>query len=80
MIAQYFITFVIPLVFSSLVAAFGWFAYEEIGALVAGVTSFVLSATWSHFAVMTTRADRKAKSSNNPRRAVAQVRLMTKRA
>lgn len=80
MIAQYFITFIIPLVFSSLVAAFGWFAYEEIGAVVAGVISFVLSATWSYFAVMTTRVSRKAKPSKYPRRAATQVRLVAKRA
>lgn len=80
MIAQYFITFVIPLVFSSLVAAFGWFAYEEIGAVISGVISFILSASWSHFAVMTTRVDREPKARKYPRRTATQVRLVTKRA
>jgi hypothetical protein len=80
MITQYFITFVIPLVFSSLVAAFGWFAYEEIGAIAAGVTSFLLSATWSNFAVISARLNPNSTPSNNRRRVEAQISLTAKRA
>ncbi len=80
MITQYFITFIIPLVFSSFVAAIGWFAYEEIGAVVAGITAFVISATWSHFAVITTDVRRSVKSKSDPRRAAAMTRLIAKRA
>ncbi|MEZ0233200.1 MAG: hypothetical protein ACAH12_10205 [Methylophilaceae bacterium] len=47
MVVEYFIKIVIPIVFSAFVAAFGWFAYEIEGAVVAGVSSLVISAIWT---------------------------------
>jgi hypothetical protein len=79
MITQYFITLVIPLVFSSFIAAFGWFAYEEMGAVVSGVLTFLITATWSNFAVISAQSHRRVKSLKNTRRATAHLKFAQKK-
>jgi hypothetical protein len=53
MLIKYFIKIVIPLVFASLVAAFGWFANETTGAVIAGISGLALSASWTCYSWMT---------------------------
>jgi hypothetical protein len=53
MLIKYFIKIVIPLVFASLVAAFGWFANETTGAVIAGISGLVISVSWTCYSWMT---------------------------
>lgn len=53
MLAHYFIKVVIPTVFATFVAAFGWFAFEYQGAVLGGVSAFVLAIVWSFYSSFT---------------------------
>lgn len=70
MLAQYFIKIIIPLEAAALVAVFGWFGFEMQGAVVAGVTTLVLSAVWTQYAYMTGVSGRRY-SGRNPERIVS---------
>lgn len=69
MIAQYFIKVVIPLVFSTLLAGFGWFAHEEIGSVVAGISGLVVSAIWTCYSWIT-GTSQAGRAEIDPRRIV----------
>lgn len=49
MVVEYFIKIVIPVVFASFVAMIGWFAGEEIGAMVAGGVALAVSIAWTSY-------------------------------
>jgi hypothetical protein len=53
MLAHYFIKVVIPTVFASFVAALGWFAFAYEGAVIGGVSAFVIAIVWSFYSWFT---------------------------
>ena len=53
MLVHYFIKVVIQTVFASFVAAFGWFAFAYEGAVIGGVSAFVLAVVWSFYSWFT---------------------------
>ena len=53
MLVHYFIKFVIPTVFAAFVAAIGWFAFEYQGAVIGGVSAFVIAIIWSFYSWFT---------------------------
>jgi len=82
MIVEYFIKIVIPIVFSAVIAAFGWFAYEIQGAVIAGVLSLVVSAVWTSYSWFMASKDalkRKAAERRDLRKARAAIRSAGKR-
>ena len=53
MLVHYFIKVVIPTVFACLVAALGWFAFEYQGAIIGGISAFVIAIVWSFYSWFT---------------------------
>lgn len=53
MLVHYFIKVVIPTVFACFVAALGWFAFEYQGAIIGGVSAFVIAMVWSFYSWFT---------------------------
>ncbi len=53
MLVQYFIKVVIPTVFACYVAALGWFAFAYEGAVIGGVSAFVIAMAWSFYSWFT---------------------------
>lgn len=53
MLVPYFIKIVIPTVFACFVAVLGWFAFEYQGAVIGGVTAFVIAILWSFYSWFT---------------------------
>ena len=53
MLVHYFIKVVIPTVFACLVAALGWFAFEYQGAIIGGVSAFIIAIVWSFYSWFT---------------------------
>ncbi|WP_334107581.1 hypothetical protein [Methylobacillus sp.] len=49
MIVEYFIKIVIPVVFASFAAMFGWFAGEKVGAMVAGGVALAAAISWTSY-------------------------------
>lgn len=49
MVVEYFIKIVIPVVFASLAAMFGWFAGEKVGAMVAGGVALAAAIGWTSY-------------------------------
>lgn len=55
MLVHYFIKAVIPAVFAAFVAAFGWFAFAYEGAVIGGVSAYVIALVWSFYSWFTGR-------------------------
>ena len=55
MLAHYFIKAVIPAVFAVFVAAFGWFAFAYEGAVIGGLSAYVIALVWSFYSWFTGR-------------------------
>lgn len=53
MLVHYFIKAVIPAVFAAFVAAFGWFAFAYEGAVIGGVSAYVIAIIWSFYSLFT---------------------------
>lgn len=49
MVVEYFIKIVIPVVFASVAAMFGWFAAEKVGAMVAGGVALASALGWTSY-------------------------------
>lgn len=76
MVIKYFIKIAIPLVFASLAAAFGWFAYETTGAVIAGISGLALSVSWTCYSWMTASKDLAVSKSPSRRRNAVQRRTL----